>query len=102
MAVASVAVAALTYRVASQLLRHRAKQSQSPADRAWDRLYDEWVELGTAFMTWWQAQGMDVRMTVLRTARDAVRAELGKSAAAIDTLCPELRWGAQHATATEA
>jgi hypothetical protein len=56
--------------------------------------YDLWCEVGPAFMPWWAAQTVDVRASVVRAARDLVRSELsaGKAAAAIDTLCPELRW----------
>jgi hypothetical protein len=96
-AIASVTAAALTYRVAS-LVKMRAEADKmraeaDPADRAYNALYDLWVEVGPSFMPWWQAQGMDTRTSVLRSARDAVRAELGKAAGSMDTLCPELRWG---------
>ena len=91
-AIASVAAGALTYRhVASKMRSDGDKQRLSPSDKAWDRLYDLWVEVGPAFMPWWQAQAMDMRTSVVRTARDAVRAELGKAAVSMDTLCPELR-----------
>ena len=89
--IASVATVALTYRVASKMKKLRSDKSSSPADKAWDRLYDLWVEVGPAFMPWWQAQPMEIRTSVVRTARDAVRAELGKAAVSMDTLCPELR-----------
>ena len=58
--------------------------------------YDLWCEVGPAFMPWWAAQTVDVRASVVRAAREVVRSELraGKAAAAIDTLCPELRWAA--------
>lgn len=91
--IASVATAALAYRVASRLHLRSDDNKISPADKAWDRLYDLWVEVGPAFMPWWQAQAMDMRTSVVRTARDAVMAELGKAAVSMDTLCPELRWG---------
>lgn len=93
LAIASVATVALTYRVATKLNLHSDVNKVSPADKVWDRLYDLWVEVGPAFMPWWQAQAMDTRTSVVRTARDAVRVELGKAAVSMDTLCPELRWG---------
>jgi len=129
LAVASIATAALTYRVArtmnisslpllgpvlgggliknattrrsrgrggssassaSQKEEEEAEEAvkQTPADKAWDALYDLWVEVGATFMPWWQAQAMDMRTSVLRTARDAVKQELGKAAVSMDTLCP--------------
>eukprot|EP00227_Mantoniella_beaufortii_P013563 CAMPEP_0197575706 /NCGR_PEP_ID=MMETSP1326-20131121/1009_1 /TAXON_ID=1155430 /ORGANISM="Genus nov. species nov., Strain RCC2288" /LENGTH=257 /DNA_ID=CAMNT_0043138517 /DNA_START=203 /DNA_END=976 /DNA_ORIENTATION=+ len=127
LAVASIATAALTYRVArtmnisslpllgpvlgggmiknattggsrrwggssassaSQEEEAEEAVKQTPADKAWDALYDLWVEVGAAFMPWWQAQAMDMRTSVLRTARDAVKQELGKAAVSMDTLCP--------------
>jgi len=93
-ALATVAATALTYRLAAHLKAARVLANlQSPADVAYNKLYAAWVELGPSFMPWWQAQGLDTRTSVMRTARDAVRAELGEAAAAMDTLCPELRWG---------
>mmetsp|Transcript_38636 Transcript_38636/g.95934 ORF Transcript_38636/g.95934 Transcript_38636/m.95934 type:complete len:204 (-) Transcript_38636:267-878(-) len=93
-ALATVAATALTYRLAAHLKAARVLANlQSPADVAYNKLYAAWVELGPSFMPWWQAQGLDTRTSVMRTARDAVRAELGEAAAAMDTLCPELSDG---------
>ena len=78
---------------------------QTPADRAWDVLYDEWVALGPKFQAWWKTQGVEMRTSVVKTARDAVRAELpGEVGRSLEALCPELgdakvtRITADHAT----
>eukprot|EP00238_Polyblepharides_amylifera_P008081 CAMPEP_0196582758 /NCGR_PEP_ID=MMETSP1081-20130531/40528_1 /TAXON_ID=36882 /ORGANISM="Pyramimonas amylifera, Strain CCMP720" /LENGTH=261 /DNA_ID=CAMNT_0041903431 /DNA_START=23 /DNA_END=808 /DNA_ORIENTATION=- len=62
---------------------------------AMEDLCDEWVEIGTVFMAWWDSAEFDTKIALLESGREVVALSLASSAcpaaaAALPALCPEL------------